>query len=225
MSNSVSLSRKDLDFFYSLFATDNKGYGRYYPNLESKNKYISYESYPGIVNYEDHLNGDYILQINPLNDDRTCNYCMIDIDFHIDYEIQKIIDHLLEWHAPVTIFQSKSGGFHIFIFISTLVKISILRAYVNEIVFALELNKMYAMYSKSRPLEVIPSIDFVMPGGFDRRVALPLFNIHKNLCPLIYKGKVVDSFAKAISILRSNPPHIDIPYLNEWIKSIPVGVL
>ena len=104
------------------------------------------------------------------------------------------------------------------------IKISILRAYVNEIIFALELNKLYALNNISRNIEVIPSIDFVMPGGEDRYINLPFYCIEKGLCPLIFQGERISNFSEAISILCSRTKH-NIHYINEWLRNAPVGQL
>ena len=219
-------STEDLHTFYNLFGTSSKGYGRLYMRELSENRqgkpgrYIRFETEPVIDNFADHLNGDYLLQINPLHSKRYCDYCVIDVDIFNEAK-RKLVKLLNDWEVPVQIFESKSGGLHLYFLLVNPVKVGIIRAYAHEIILTLNLNKIVS--PNNFGANVIPSMDYVMNGGYHKYINLPLFDIKHNKCPLIYKGEKIKSFDEAISILRNNKPYTTIELVNDWLKSAPIN--
>ena len=112
-------------------------------------------------------------------------YCVIDVDI-FNRAKDNLVKLLNDWKVPVQIFESKSGGLHLYFLLVNPVKVGIIRAYVHEIILTLNLNKIVAHNRFSAT--IIPSMDYVMNGGYHKYINLPLFDIEHNKCPLIYKG-------------------------------------
>ena len=64
----------------------------------------------------DHLNGvDPALGIIPINEDSKCKWACIDIDVYT-LNHKELIDKIIAKKLPLTVFRSKSGGAHVFLF-------------------------------------------------------------------------------------------------------------
>ena len=72
-----------------------------------------------IDNWNIHLEGkEPSLGIVPINDDNQCKWGAIDIDSYDGFDHQKLIKKIVEKKIPLVVCKSKSGGAHIFLFVS-----------------------------------------------------------------------------------------------------------
>ena len=72
-----------------------------------------------IDNWNTHLEGrEPSLGIVPINDDNQCKWGAIDIDSYDGFDHQKLIKKIVEKKVPLVVCKSKSGGAHIFLFVS-----------------------------------------------------------------------------------------------------------
>ena len=72
-----------------------------------------------IDNWNTHLEGrEPSLGIVPINDDNQCKWGAIDIDSYDGFDHQKLIKKIVEKKIPLVVCKSKSGGAHIFLFVS-----------------------------------------------------------------------------------------------------------
>jgi hypothetical protein len=85
-----------------------------------------------LEHWSDHLEGKSQLGIIPINADNKCKFGAIDID---DYKIERVkIDLLILKHKlPVIHFRSKSGGSHLFMFVTEFVEASLVQSKLKEI--------------------------------------------------------------------------------------------
>jgi hypothetical protein len=112
---------------------------------ETKNSIIRSE--PTIELYQKHLDGEEpALGIIPINEDNLCRWGCVDIDeYNLDHK--QIINKTKD--LPTTLFRSKSGGGHLFIFTNEWVPASLMRTKL----------KMVAAFIGKSGSEIIPKQD------------------------------------------------------------------
>ena len=149
-----------LDKFKSIFEGLNRAYGIFIVSGEvsDKNKVkgtgkVVQESITD-DKWQKHLNGDGAsLGVIPINDDSKCKWGCIDVDVYpLDHV--KIAKSLKEKEIPLTVFRSKSGGCHLFIFTKDFIPAVTMRKKLQE--FASLLG--YASYD--RDWETVRGISF-----------------------------------------------------------------
>lgn len=112
---------------------------------ETKNSIIRSEPHIGL--YTKHLNGEEpALGIIPINEENNCKWGCVDIDEY-DLNHKEIIDKTKD--LPTTLFRSKSGGGHLFIFTKDWVPASLMRMKL----------KMVAAFIGKSGAEIIPKQD------------------------------------------------------------------
>jgi len=73
--------------------------------------------------YEDHLAGKISLGVIPIAEDSTCKFGAIDIDDHKkggikkDFDYKVLLKKIKFLKLPLTVFKSKSGGAHCYLFL------------------------------------------------------------------------------------------------------------
>ena len=72
-----------------------------------------------IDNWNTHLEGrEPSLGIIPINDDNKCKWGAIDVDTYDGFDYKKLIKKIVGKKIPLVVCKSKSGGAHIFLFVS-----------------------------------------------------------------------------------------------------------
>ncbi len=104
--------------FSGLFVGNNRSFGVFDP----KTKKMRTEKFaPGPEQYEKHVGGEVGLGIAPIMDDGGCLFGVIDIDAHGDApdidlaDLEKVVK---QNDLPLTICRSKSGGAHLYLFMT-----------------------------------------------------------------------------------------------------------
>ena len=78
--------------------------------------------------WEDHLNGiEPSLGIIPINENNECKWGCIDIDVYAEFNHKKLINKIKSMDLPLMVFNSKSGGAHIFLFTKDFVPAKLMR--------------------------------------------------------------------------------------------------
>ena len=81
----------------------------------------------------DHLKGvDPALGIIPINEDSKCKWACIDIDVYT-LNHKELIDKITTKNLPLTVFRSKSGGAHVFIFTKEFAPAALFRNKLQDI--------------------------------------------------------------------------------------------
>jgi len=81
----------------------------------------------------DHLNGvDPALGIIPINEDSKCKWACIDIDVYT-LNHKELIDKIVAKKLPLTVFRSKSGGAHVFLFTKEFAPAALFRNKLKDI--------------------------------------------------------------------------------------------
>lgn len=116
-----------------------------------------------------HLNGDFGVGVCPVNAEGKCWFGVIDIDFY-QSKIKRVLRFIKEYQLPLLPFRSKSGGLHIYLFLSKAVSAKTMRETLNQIVYYFSLDMIYG----KAKVEIFPKQD--KAEGFGSSVTLPYFN-------------------------------------------------
>ena len=100
-----------------------------------------------LQNYSDHLEGRTSLGIVPITDDDLCKFGALDDDTHkkdkkniqkwTKAKYQKLLDKIKFLKLPLTVFKSKSGGAHMYLFLDKYYKAEDVRHILKKMAYAL----------------------------------------------------------------------------------------
>ena len=83
--------------------------------------------------WQAHLDGKQSLGIIPINDNNECRWGCVDIDSYAGFDHKKLIDKIKEAKLPLVVCRSKSGGAHVFVFVTKEVGAEVMRDKLTEI--------------------------------------------------------------------------------------------
>ena len=83
--------------------------------------------------WQAHLDGKQSLGIIPINDDNECRWGCVDIDSYAGFDHKKLINKIKEAKLPLVVCRSKSGGAHVFLFVTKEVSAEVMRDKLTEI--------------------------------------------------------------------------------------------
>ena len=81
--------------------------------------------------WRDHLNGDKGLGITPINDDSVCRFGAIDVDVY-PLNLENLEKRVVDMELPLVVCRTKSGGAHLYLFLSEPAKASLIRNKLME---------------------------------------------------------------------------------------------
>tara|TARA_R110002051_G_scaffold159926_2_gene231394 strand:- start:2571 stop:4082 length:1512 start_codon:yes stop_codon:yes gene_type:complete len=87
---------------------------------------------PTISLWEKHLSGDYGLGVIPINDDNNCYWGCIDVDVY-PLDLVELVVKIEKLKLPLVVCRSKSGGAHVFLFVSETVTAGEMQDKLREI--------------------------------------------------------------------------------------------
>lgn len=108
---------------YKEFAEFLTGLDRIYGvwNKETGKVFTAKKS-PIFEHYQKHLDGEVGLGIVPIQDDNKCVFGVIDIDNHgedaKDIDLKALEGKISKWNLPLVLCRSKSGGAHLYLFVT-----------------------------------------------------------------------------------------------------------
>ena len=129
--------------FKEIFEGLNSAYGQYIPstvhssNGKQKGRPFTVKK-PGIdLLWENHLKGkEPALGIIPINEKNLCRWGCIDIDQY-DFNHKKFIKKIKQKKLPLVVCRSKSGGAHVFLFVSEWIEAAAMREKLKVMAAAL----------------------------------------------------------------------------------------
>ena len=129
----------EIDKFIDIFGGSFSAYGRTRKTNEfddrGKHKTESFikKETPSTKMFQEHLDGkDPALGIIPINEQNMCRWACIDIDVYKGLDHKKLIEEINENKFPLTVFRSKSGGAHVFLFTKKFEAAALFRAKLKE---------------------------------------------------------------------------------------------
>jgi hypothetical protein len=77
--------------------------------------------------WKDHIEGKQSLGIIPIRDDNKCIWGCVDIDSYAGFDHKNLINKIKEAKLPLVVCRSKSGGAHVFLFVSEPIEAELMR--------------------------------------------------------------------------------------------------
>ncbi len=159
-----------------------------------------------------HLNGDFGVGVCPVNAEGKCWFGVLDIDYY-QSKIRRVLHFIKEYQLPLLPFRSKSGGLHVYLFLSKGVSAKTMRETLNQIVYYFSLDMLYG----KAKVEVFPKQE--KAEGFGSSVTLPYFNAeHPYTYLLDLDGNPVP-FKEALDYIQKHISSIDA--VKEALEHLP----
>lgn len=158
------LSETTLNGFIDLFTGLDRAYGLYHLPTEAQimgGKVKGHgTTHAGLVTtdlYEQHLRGELCLGITPIMDGDVCMFGAIDIDVYEDTYQKEVVKKIREFGMPLIPCRTKSGGLHLYCFVSEPVPAKMLR----------DKLKIFSAYLGFGDSEIFPAQDAILSDKGD----------------------------------------------------------
>lgn len=159
-----------------------------------------------------HLEGEFGVGICPVNAEGKCRFGVLDIDFY-GPSITKVLRFIAEYQLPLMPFRSKSGGLHLYLFLSKAVAAKRMREALDMIIYYFSLD---TLYGKGK-VEVFPKQN--KAEGFGSSITLPYFNCANPYTYLMQLDSTPVPFTEALDII---PKHFTtLEALEEVLDTLP----
>lgn len=117
----MSIDQDDVKRFLALFRANERSFGNYMPKARG-NKMVTIKAAYTQEHARSHLEGEVGLGLVAILDDDTCTWAAIDIDVHgpnsQDVDLLVIERKVSDMKLPLVVCRSKSGGAHLYLFLS-----------------------------------------------------------------------------------------------------------
>jgi hypothetical protein len=150
--------------------------------------------------YKAHLNGTQGLGVIPVDDKGDLKFGVIDIDVY-DTDFGTYIDAIERNNLPLVPFRSKSGGLHLYMFMSQMVSAKAVIDLLNKQVILLGLD-LYVKHKLNRIIEVFPKQVKQEEGKQGSWINLPYYDAAKTRQCALKGGKDL-SLDAALSYAKS----------------------
>jgi KaiC/GvpD/RAD55 family RecA-like ATPase len=148
--------------FKSLFTGLQRGYGILH---DDNHRYV--KGQPTTELYQQHLEGKISLGIIPITDKSSCKFGAIDIDDHKkggikkDFNYNALLKKIKFLKLPVTVFKSKSGGAHCYLFLDKFYPAIDVRHIMKKFAYALGCSRDIEVYPKQEKLKPSDNGNFI----------------------------------------------------------------
>ena len=104
--------------------------------------------------YQDHLSGKKAIGIQPCDDDAMASMGAIDVDpkNYKTFKLQNYLKIIEEKNLPVIPIESKSGGLHLYVFTKEKVPATLIREFLQNLLFLFKLPSKTEIYPKQTKL-------------------------------------------------------------------------
>ena len=140
--------------------------------------------------WSEHLKGKKGLGIVPIRDDNTCGWGAIDVDKYT-IQLEDISRQLAD--EPFVVCRSKSGGAHIYVFVSEPVPAAEMKAKLGELSQAIG-------YGNS---EIFPKQSELRPGDVGNWINMPYFGGRDTTRYAIQNGQAIPEPAQFVKLILS----------------------
>jgi hypothetical protein len=198
-----------LPFFMKLFEGFNEAYGVYSltgektPDGKLVGKALTIRKPVELALWDDHLCGRKGLGITPINRDSKARFGAIDVD---DYSVDAIntVKRINEEKMPLIVIRSKSGGMHLYMFLTDFVDAEILRRKLRELAAVLGFGNCEIYPRQSKIL--------VDRGDLGQWINMPYFNAVDTKRYAIgpnFKALSVDEFVRYVDEKILTPQQLE----------------
>lgn len=199
--------KKTIERFMALFAGLGRAYGTYKLTGEKSAKGKAQGRATTIQEevttdlWRKHLEGEQGVGIVPIRDDDTVMFGAIDIDVY-DLDLVLVEATVCKYDLPLVVMRSKSGGAHLYAFLTVAMQSRELRAALSH----------FAMLLGHPGVEVFPKQDQLAgPGDVGNWINMPYYNCVQTTRYAIRDGKAiadVDEFLDYAESMRVSPEEL-----------------
>ena len=144
--------------------------------------------------FKDHLEGKKGLGIIPIQKNNTCRFAALDIDIYTkDFKVK--FEAISNHNIPLFPFRSKSGGLHLYLFLSEDIKVIKIKTYMEQFRVLLGLHPN---------TEIFPKQSSLIEGQSGNWINLPYYNVGKTKQYLYNSAGEEVSFEEAMSKINAN---------------------
>ena len=162
----------EAELFEKLFRGGNHCHGLY--DKKYPNDYITKPYMAEVTHYQEHLEGKKSIGIVPITEFGFAKFGVLDIDDHKkkgikkDFDYNKLLQKIKFLKLPLTVFKSKSGGAHCYMFLDKFYKAIDVRHIMKKFEYALGYERGY--------LEIFPKQDQLKKNEQGSFINLPYHN-------------------------------------------------
>jgi len=151
--------------------------------------------------YNNHLEGTQSIGVQPCNENSNARFGVIDVDPHNYQEFDKkyFIDTIQEYKLPLIPILSKSGGLHLYLFMSEFVAASVIKSFLSNLLPLFKLKPDCEIFPKQTQLTKDSETGQLNKGNF---INLPYYKKSERVA-INLDGKPF-SFDEFIQVVDSN---------------------
>ena len=149
--------------------------------------------------YLDHLSGEKSIGIQACDDEGMAKFGAIDVDpQYKNFNPKKFLDKIKQYNLPIVPCKSKSGGLHLCIFLKKAAKATIIRNFLNTLLFTFNLAPATEIFPKQTELGADEN-GKLLNGNF---INLPYYN--KKERPALNLDGTSFTFEQFIQVVEAN---------------------
>ena len=162
---------EEAKIFANLFA----GMTKSFITKDKDNNYETIDREITLEDYQNHIQGNISIGVEPRNDSSKCRFALLDFDGHksnkkdvrpfTKEQIKKIIDKINFLGFPLSVFKSNSGGLHAYLFLDDWYPAIDVRHILKKFAYALGYER------ETSAIEIFPKTDVL--NGLGKKVNLP----------------------------------------------------
>jgi hypothetical protein len=137
--------------------------------------------------WDDHLLGVKGIGIVPINENSQCKFGAIDIDEYVGFDLNKLNNRIIAAKFPLVVCRSKSGGAHLYLFVSEFVPAKLVQDKLRE----------FASHLGYGDCEIYPRQTHVLVerGDIGQWINMPYFgNDQTTRYALGFSGKILSTY-------------------------------
>jgi hypothetical protein len=209
--------------FQQIFEGNKQNYGQHKYKFTSKKgekeageSYTIKEKLLTQTQYKAHLDGKIGLGVIPINKKNQCKFAVIDIDIY-SKNLSTYLEAIEKHNFPLVPFRSKSGGLHLYLFLSKYADVKNVRIYLEKMAILLGLD-LLIQKQLNRVLEIFPKQTKLAADNIGTWINLPYFNADDTQQYAIKNGKKL-SLGDALTYIKSKI--ISIYDIKAFLDNIP----
>jgi len=167
--------------------------------------------------YQSHLNGKISIGIQPCNENSEAKFGVIDVDpkNYVNYDKKFIVDKIQEYKLPLIPVLSKSGGLHLYLFMTEFVLATVIVSFLSNLLSLFKLKPNNEIFPKQTQLTKDPETGKINVGQF---INLPYFKKSERLA--INLDGVPFTFEQFIQVAEANTVNVeDLKNITESIEN------
>jgi len=166
--------------------------------------------------YQQHLEGKTGLGIVPINSENKTRFAVIDIDIY-DRDLMVYVEAIERSGFPLVPFSTKSGGLHIYLFLSSFVSAKAATDVIKKMATALSLD-ILTKTVKNESVEIFPKQSKLANGASGNWINLPYFNYTE---PKQYAIKSGQALSLNDAIVHIKEKTVTLSEAAEFLKDLP----